>query len=505
MDKKSFIILSMLFLALTFVSAGIYDDCSIYGNCQPVNLNIATAINYSTVSVNDSQYLQGLTPSEVASLVDLSNYVPYTGATSNLDLGANNFSVNNNAFFVNAINNYVGVGINSPQYKLDVYGLTNDDLINSWIGINLKTVAEPTTLTGTAISGTGLGIGNYYYVLTYVTAIGETSVKTSSAITTTSGNQNINLTLSVSDDPRVISKRIYRSAVGGNIYTVSLLAEINNSVINYIDNTPDASLPAVSPNLYYKDDTTNRYITLDNSTVMNFGSATSFGYQAGEFSDGYQTSSFGYQAGRYNTQFGTNFFGYQAGYSNSGFGTVGVGYSAGRSNTGSSVIAMGYQAGQSNTGSGSSMLGYQAGYSNTGTRLTSLGYSAGRLNSGANSVGLGYYALEQNTGVNTIGIGYYACRLNTGASSICIGYQSGMGNSVANQFIVKQNNINSIPLMQGDFLTGNLGIGTTTPQNKLNVIGEVNATQYIVNASIGYSGTCVNVTYSGGIAVSCND
>lgn len=52
---------------------------------------------------------------------------------------------------------------------------------------------------------------------------------------------------------------------------------------------------------------------------------------------------------------------------------------------------------------------------------------------------------------------------------------------------------------------GNVGIGTATPQNKLNVIGEVNATQYIVNASIGYSGTCVNVTYSGGIAVSCND
>ena len=53
--------------------------------------------------------------------------------------------------------------------------------------------------------------------------------------------------------------------------------------------------------------------------------------------------------------------------------------------------------------------------------------------------------------------------------------------------------------------SGNVGIGTTSPTNKLTVIGAVNATGYIVNESVGFSGSCVNVTYSGGIAINCND
>jgi len=45
-------------------------------------------INYSTINVNNSQYLQGLTPSEIANLFDDSNLVPYTGATQDVDLGS---------------------------------------------------------------------------------------------------------------------------------------------------------------------------------------------------------------------------------------------------------------------------------------------------------------------------------------------------------------------------------------------------------------------------------
>jgi len=39
-----------------------------------------------------------------------------------------------------------------------------------------------------------------------------------------------------------------------------------------------------------------------------------------------------------------------------------------------------------------------------------------------------------------------------------IGYRAGYYNSVANQFIVRQSNVNSTPLIQGDFSTGNLTI-----------------------------------------------
>ncbi|MDE1946183.1 MAG: hypothetical protein KGH93_03260, partial [Patescibacteria group bacterium] len=52
------------------------------------------------------------------------NFVPYSGATSDLNLGAHNFSVDNNTLFVNATNNRVGIGTTSPSSALGVVGTT---------------------------------------------------------------------------------------------------------------------------------------------------------------------------------------------------------------------------------------------------------------------------------------------------------------------------------------------------------------------------------------------
>jgi len=53
---------------------------------------------------------------------DITNYVPYTGATSNLDLGDNNLSVGGSDFFVDA-SGRVGIGTTSPtNAKLQVEG-----------------------------------------------------------------------------------------------------------------------------------------------------------------------------------------------------------------------------------------------------------------------------------------------------------------------------------------------------------------------------------------------
>jgi len=56
---------------------------------------------------------------------------------------------------------------------------------------------------------------------------------------------------------------------------------------------------------------------------------------------------------------------------------------------------------------------------------------------------------------------------------VAIGYQAGKDNTVSNQFIIKQTNINAVPLIQGDFATGYVGIGTTSPGVALDVNGEI--------------------------------
>ncbi|MEX0920304.1 MAG: hypothetical protein WDZ69_01835, partial [Candidatus Pacearchaeota archaeon] len=49
-------------------------------------------------------------------------YVPYTGALRNVDLGANNFTVDTNVLHVDSTSDNVGIGTTSPGYQLDVLG-----------------------------------------------------------------------------------------------------------------------------------------------------------------------------------------------------------------------------------------------------------------------------------------------------------------------------------------------------------------------------------------------
>jgi hypothetical protein len=56
----------------------------------------------------------------IALTSDLASYVPYTGATGAVNLGANNLTVDTNVFFVDATNNRVGLGTASPNNTLTV-------------------------------------------------------------------------------------------------------------------------------------------------------------------------------------------------------------------------------------------------------------------------------------------------------------------------------------------------------------------------------------------------
>jgi hypothetical protein len=261
-----------------------------------------------------------------------------------------------------------------------------------------------------------------------------------------------------------------------------------------------------SENFMFND--TNLSIAIGSNTGSNILGTTLLGYQAGYNNSedlitalgayaGYQNTgdnavTLGYGAGQQNTGDSITVVGLQAGYQNIGNSTTLVGYLAGDTNTGNSLTAvgayagqqntgtsntiMGYAAGQQNTGSSVTAVGSQAGYNNTGDYLTSLGINAGYLNSGDDVTAIGYLAGGINQGNSTVLLGREAGYNNTGNDVVAIGYQAGKDNTVANQFILKQANINAVPLIQGDFSSGYVGIGTATPQNILNIVGDSNTT-----------------------------
>ena len=95
-------------------------------------------------------------------------------------------------------------------------------------------------------TGIALEIGYYEYAITFVTANGETPAGTRRSITTTSGNQKVDLSAIPVGPSGVTKRRIYRTAVGGG--ALKLLHEISDNVATtYLDETPDASLGAVPP------------------------------------------------------------------------------------------------------------------------------------------------------------------------------------------------------------------------------------------------------------------
>jgi hypothetical protein len=113
--------------------------------------------------------------------------------------------------------------------------------------------APASAAVATPGAGSGLGIGSYSYVVTFLTAGGETTAGPVSSAVTTSGNQRVslgNLPLGPSGTTSnsVIGRSIYRTQAGGGAY--SLLTSIaDNTTTSWLDSVSDsqlASMPALS-------------------------------------------------------------------------------------------------------------------------------------------------------------------------------------------------------------------------------------------------------------------
>jgi hypothetical protein len=167
-----------------------------------------------------------------------------------------------------------------------------------------------------------------------------------------------------------------------------------------------------------------------------------------------------------------------------------VGIHVGISNTGDKNTFLGQSAGYSNTsGSGNTFLGLGAGYTNTtGGDNTFIGRGVGMISTGSYNVFVGSLTGDWNTtgsfntylgslagfynsnGINNTILGSKAGVNDTGSGNVFIGFQAGYNEKGSNKLYIANDSTNP-PLIYGDFSTGNIGLGTTSPIRKLHIVG----------------------------------
>lgn len=96
------------------------------------------------------------------------------------------------------------------------------------------------------VAGTALGIGPYRYQISFVNVSGETPGGTEAVVTTTLGNQAVNLTAIPVGPAGTTARKVYRTIKNGETGSEKLVATIpDNTTTVYSDVVPDSSLGVV--------------------------------------------------------------------------------------------------------------------------------------------------------------------------------------------------------------------------------------------------------------------
>ncbi len=216
---------------------------------------------------------------------------------------------------------------------------------------------------------------------------------------------------------------------------------------------------------------------------------TAVGLSAADSNSGTYVTGVGRVAAYQNTGSHVTGVGHAAAYQNVGDHLTAMGSYAGYLSSGTHVTGLGTNAARQNTANYVTGVGTNAAYQNTASHVTGVGVQTAYQNSGSIVIGVGNYAASFNTGTYVTGLGYSAAYQNTANNVVAIGYEAGKNNATANQFIVKQSTVNATPLIQGDFSTGYVGIGITSPTSTLHVNGTVAASVISLTQGLYYMDT----------------
>ena len=225
--------------------------------------------------------------------------------------------------------------------------------------------------------------------------------------------------------------------------------------------------------------------SLHNSTTGGFNVA--IGTDAGYFlSSNNNNTLIGYQAGKGTSNYsaGNNvIIGYQAGHDNPGNNNVFTGYQAGyNDNMGNNNIFTGYQAGYNNTGESNVFIGYQAGYNETGSNKLYIENSDATTPLIGGDFNSDEVYLNGKIGISTSSpksklhiMGGTDASLSDDSGYLLIGDQDGTNIVMDdNEIIARNDGAAGNLILNKD--SGNVGIATGNPTQKLHVNGSIRMT-----------------------------
>jgi len=200
--------------------------------------------------------------------------------------------------------------------------------------------------------------------------------------------------------------------------------------------------------------------------------------------------------------------GRQSGWSSQSSNTVAIGTFAGAVNQSSNAVAVGYQSGNVNQSLDAVAIGYQAGQSSQGDRAVAIGNGAGRAGPGGQgqeAIAIGNESGNSSQSSKAVAVGTFAGKTDQGNSAIAIGYLAGETDQGDNSIILNATGValdsttassfHVKPVRGGNYAAsalaytgdgeiveetnmhfdtaGNVGIGTTSPETKLDIRGRV--------------------------------